>query len=133
MTKKKLHGETGATLVEFAIACTLFFLIVFGGVGFSQALSRFNTVSNASKAAVRWAAVRGASSGSPATDTDVHNFIVTKMNGISETDSTTWNPTTKVIGSVVTVVVRSSYTITVPRLGTWTKTLRSSSQMEVLR
>jgi Flp pilus assembly protein TadG len=133
MTRKKLRGETGATLVEFAIASTLFFLLVFAGVGFSQALSRYNTVSNASKAAVRWAAVRGSTSGATATEATVHDFIVTKMNGISETDSTTWNPTTKAIGSVVTVVVRTSYTITVPLLGTFTRTLRSASQMEVLR
>ena len=133
MRKKRLRGETGATLVEFAIASTLFFLFVFAGVGFSQVVSRYNTVANASKAAVRWAAVRGASSGAVATDVQVHDYIVTKMNGISETDSTTWNPTTKAIGSVVTVVVRSTYTVTVPLLGSFTRTMRSASQMEVLR
>jgi Flp pilus assembly protein TadG len=132
--KKKLRGETGATLVEFAIASTILFLLIFAAVGFSQVLTRSMTISNASKAAVRWAAVRGSTSGqTPATESDVHDFIVTKMNGISETDSTTWNPTTKAVGSVVTVVVRSSYTFRVPLLGTFTRTLRSSSQMEILR
>jgi Flp pilus assembly protein TadG len=134
MKSQRFRRERGATLVEFAIACTVFFLLVFGAISFSQAILQYNIVSSASKAAVRWAAVRGSTSGqTAATESDVHDFIVTKMGGISEIDSTTWNPTTKAVGSVVTVVVRASFTTGVPRLPSFTIPMRSAAQMEILR
>lgn len=134
MRSQRLRGERGATFVEFAIACPIFFLLVFGAVSFSQALSQYNIVSNASKAAVRWAAVRGSTSGqTAATESDVHDFILTKMFGISETDSTTWNPSTKAVGSVVTVVVRASYPLGGPLIPSLTMPMRSAAQMEILR
>ena len=121
-------------MVEFAVATTIFFILVFGAVAFSQAIMQYNITSNAAKAAVRWAAVRGSTSGqTAATESDVHDFVVTKMNGIAETDSVTWNPTSKAVGSIVTVVVRSSYTAGIARLPSYTMSMRSAAQMEILR
>lgn len=121
-------------MVEFSIVSVIFFLLVFGAVGFAQALYRYNIVSNAARSAVRWAIVRGNSSGqTPATASDVHDYIVTQMNGITETDTVTWNPADKKPGSTVQVVVRASYTITIPRMTTFTVPLRSRARLIIAR
>jgi Flp pilus assembly protein TadG len=120
-------------MVEFSIASVIFFLLVFGAVAFGKGIYKYNLVSNAARAAVRWTVVRGSSSGqTAATMTDVHNYIVTQMNGEAETDSVTWSPDTKP-GSLVKVVVRSNYTISIPRMTTFNVLLRSKAQMQIQR
>ena len=120
-------------MVEFAIVSLVFFLVVFGVVGFGQAIYRYNTVSNAARTAVRWAVVRGSSSGqSAATASEVHDYIVTQMFGIAETDTVTWIPDTKP-GSTVQVVVRSSYRIPVPGMTAFNVQLRSRARMVIAR
>jgi len=134
MRNRRLSGERGGTLVEFTIASTIFLLFVFGGIGFSRAVWQYNIVANAAKAAVRWSAVRGSSVGqTPATETDIHNFIVTQMYGYSEVDSVSWNTTAKGRGDTVIVVVRSSYTLGIPRFPVFTLPLRSSARMIIAR
>jgi Flp pilus assembly protein TadG len=132
--QKKLSGERGTTTVEFAIATTVFFLLVFGGIQFSRAVWQYNVVANASKAAARWAAVRGSSNGQTAATSDqVHDYILTQMYGYAELDTVTWNPTTKAQGSVINVMVRSSFTPSIPLFSNYTLTLRSVSQNIVVR
>ena len=120
-------------MVEFSIASVIFFFLVFGAVAFGRAIYQYNIVSNAARSAVRWAIVRGSSSGQTAvTSTEVHNYIVTQMFGLPETDTTTWTPDTKA-GSNVSVVVRSSFTISIPRMTTFVVPLRSKAQMVIQR
>jgi Flp pilus assembly protein TadG len=120
-------------MVEFSIASTIFFLLVFGAVAFGKAIYQYNIVSNAARAAVRWAIVRGSSSGqTAATAADIHNYIVTQMNGISEVDTVSWSNGTNP-ESNVTIVVRSSFTISIPRMTTFTVPLRSQAQMVIQR
>jgi hypothetical protein len=59
---KEILGEQGATLVETAVALTVYLCLFFGLVWFSMALYTFNFVSDAAREATRWAAVRGANS-----------------------------------------------------------------------
>lgn len=120
-------------MVEFSIASVIFFLLVFGAVAFGKAIYQYNIVSNAARSTVRWAVVRGSSSGQTAvTATQVHDYVVTQMFGLTETDTVTWTPDTKP-GSNVSVVVRSSYTISIPRMTTFTVPLRSKAQMVIQR
>lgn len=120
-------------MVEFSIVSVVFFLLVFGAIGFGQAIYNYNIVSNAARAAVRWAVVRGSSSGqTAATASDVHDYIVTQMNGIAETDTVTWISDTKP-GSTVQVVVRANYTISIPNMTTYTVPLRSRARMIIAR
>jgi Flp pilus assembly protein TadG len=129
----RLGNRRGAAMVEFSIASVIFFLLVFSAVAFGQAINRYNIVSNAARSAVRWAIVRGSSSGqTAATASDIHDYIVTKMNGVAETDSVTWSSGT-VPGSTVQVVVRSTYTISIPRAPSYTVLLRSQAQMNITR
>jgi Flp pilus assembly protein TadG len=133
--KLKLTARRGSTMVEFAIASTAFFLLIFGAIEFSRGVWQYNIVANAAKAAARWAIVRGSSAGqTPATATDVHNYIVTQMYGYAETDTVNWLPTgTKKRGDTVQVIVRSSYQINVRGLPVYNLSLRSSAKMIIAR
>src|SRR5438045_1924666 len=93
MPRKRLTLRKGSTMVEFAIATFAFFLLVFGGIEFSRAAWQYNIVANAAKAGARWSIVRGGSSGqTPATTTQIHDYIVTQMYGYSELDTVTYLP-----------------------------------------
>jgi Flp pilus assembly protein TadG len=128
-----LRSRRGSAMVELSIASLIFFFVIFGTIGFGHAIYRYNTVSNAARSAVRWAIVRGSSSGQTAvTASQVHDYIVTQMNGITETDTVTWIPDTKP-GSTVQVVVRASYTISIPRMTTFSVPLRSRARMVIVR
>ncbi|HEY4956097.1 MAG TPA: TadE/TadG family type IV pilus assembly protein [Gemmatimonadaceae bacterium] len=134
MRKRRLFGERGAAMVEFAVASSAFFLLISGAIAFGHAIFQYNIVANAAKAGVRWTVVRGSSSSqTAATTADVHNSILTQMNGYSEFDTVTWSPDTKQ-GSVVTVVVHSSFaTPAFPLLRSYTLQLRSAAQMVIMR
>jgi Flp pilus assembly protein TadG len=53
-------------MVEFAIAATVFLLLLFGTIEFGRALYMYHTVSNAARIGARWAMVRGSYSCSAA-------------------------------------------------------------------
>jgi Flp pilus assembly protein TadG len=55
--------EEGTGIVEFAFIVILLLLILFGIMGFGQALYAYHFVNHAAKDATRWAAVNGASCG----------------------------------------------------------------------
>jgi Flp pilus assembly protein TadG len=56
---RRLKREDGGALVEYALVFIVFMTIVFGIVGFGQALYAYHFVSNAAREATRYAAVRG--------------------------------------------------------------------------
>jgi Flp pilus assembly protein TadG len=56
---RRRHYERGASMVEFAIAGSLFLLMMFGIIEFARVLDIYHTVSNAARIGSRWAAVRG--------------------------------------------------------------------------
>jgi len=53
------HAERGSALVEFAIIMILLLTLMFGVMGFGQALYAYHFLNNAAKEATRWAAVNG--------------------------------------------------------------------------
>jgi Flp pilus assembly protein TadG len=53
-------GERGATILEFAIAFVLTFVLIFGMIDFARALYSFHYLSNAAREGARFASVRGA-------------------------------------------------------------------------
>jgi len=133
ISKKKLSGEQGATVAEFALATTMFFLLVFGGIQFARGIYQYNIISNASKAGARWAAVRGSSSGqTAATDSAIDVYIQSQLYGITAVDSVSRSPDTNP-GSTVQIIVRGSYSPNIPFFSSRTLTLRSVSQMIILR
>ena len=54
-------GERGATILEFAIALVLTFVLIFGMIDFARALYSYHFLSNAAREGARYASVRGAS------------------------------------------------------------------------
>jgi Flp pilus assembly protein TadG len=54
-----LHSEEGATLVETAIAMSVFLCVLLGVIQMSLALYAYHFVSDAAREASRWAMVRG--------------------------------------------------------------------------
>lgn len=59
---KLYRDESGAELVEFAVAATVYFTILFGFLELCMVLFMMNSVSEAARQAARWASVRGTTS-----------------------------------------------------------------------
>ena len=70
-----MRNERGAVLVEFAIASIIFFVALFGILDFGQSIWRYNMVADLAQEGARWAAVRGSTSTTPATEADVRAYV----------------------------------------------------------
>ena len=130
---RALREERGAELIEFALVSMAFFVIVFGTVEFSRMIWQHNIVANAAKEGARWAAVRGATSDTPATVDSVRTYVQSRSYGMTVTVTTTWNPATMAVGSIVTVDVQGSFQPIIPILPQNLIALRSTSQMVISR
>ena len=128
-----LKDDRGAELVEFALLAVAFFMFLFGTLEFGRMLWQDNVVANGARDGARWAAVRGASSTTPATGASVTSYVLTRTYGMDVTVTTTWTPATKVAGSVVEVVVERTFTPIVNILPQNVVTLRSTAQMVIAR
>jgi Flp pilus assembly protein TadG len=62
---RKLKGEDGNNLIEYALVFMLFMSMLLGIVDFSRALYSYHFLSDAAREATRWAAVNGAACGAP--------------------------------------------------------------------
>ena len=62
---RKLLGENGNNLVEYALVFLLFISMLLGIIDFSRVLYSYHFLSNAARDATRWAAVNGATCGAP--------------------------------------------------------------------
>ena len=110
-----------------------FFIVVFSIMEFSRMIWQHNVVASAAKDGARWAAVRGSSSGAPATEDDVQTYVQGRAYGLPVTVTTLWSPGDKSAGSIVTVRVQRSFQPVVPILPQGLITLRSSAQMLIAR
>jgi len=77
-----IASEEGAALVEFAIACAIFFALLFGVFELSLGFYTFHYVSNAARQGSRWAMVRGSACAiytnttpCPAQESDIANYV----------------------------------------------------------
>jgi len=127
------QGDRGDSLVEFAMVSVLFFMFVFGVTEFGRGIWIYNTVSNLAREGARYAAVRGANAAATATVTDVDGYVQARAYGMSPAVATTWNPTTKDVGSVVTVTVSKNFTPLTTLIPHAQLTIRSSAQMIIIR
>jgi Flp pilus assembly protein TadG len=124
--------ETGAAMVEFAIASTVFVTILLGILEFGYAAWAKNSVGAAAREGARYAIVHGGQSGRIADSAMVANYVKSKT-ALDNTIVvvTTWaNVTTKDPGTTVSVKVRHA----VPRRGPFlpTRTDSSTSTMVIL-
>lgn len=88
----KLRYQRGASMVEFAIACTTFLLVLFGIVEFARVLYLYHTVSNAARLGTRWAIVRGSGctvlDHCNATSSDIQTYVQSVVPLVDTTSST---------------------------------------------
>ena len=85
-------------LVEFVLSFLLFFLVAFVGImDIGQGIWAHNVLAHASHEAARYAIVRGADSLSPATASDIRNFLRSRaffLDSNSVNVAVTWTPDT---------------------------------------
>lgn len=130
------RGERGETLLEFAFASVIFFMMIFGALEFGIAIWNYNLVSDLAQEGARYAAVHGQNSGDPRVEADVASFVSSRSIGLTVT--TTTGPTSSspgdlVAGATVTVTVRHTLGFGGGLLPTWNFPVQSSGQMIVTR
>jgi Flp pilus assembly protein TadG len=110
-----LKSDDGTGMVEFALAASLFLMLIMGIVEFGLASWQKNAAASDAREGARYAIVRGSKSGRIATAESVAKYIKSRsaLDTAGLAVYTTWTPATKVPGSIVTVSVAH----TVPRLG----------------
>jgi Flp pilus assembly protein TadG len=145
---RKLKGEDGNGLVEYALVFMVFISLLLGIIDFSRALYTYHFLSNAARDATRWAAVNGAtctndgSCAASASQTDIQTYVTNiTPPGVDPTKLTTsasWlgsaacpgggnNP-----GCPVQVQLSYQFNFVVPFISTDPLTLSSSSEMTIL-
>jgi Flp pilus assembly protein TadG len=133
------RGDCGQALVEFALASTLFFMTIFGVVGFGVAVWQYNMVADLAEEGARWAAVRGSSTSTPATDGTVETYVLGRAVGMTAVDldvATTWpdgGSPANLAGKKVQVVVTKTYTPVGAFIPHGTLTFQSTAQMVIAR
>jgi Flp pilus assembly protein TadG len=144
----RLKKDEGSTLVEYAVVFILLITMVFGIIGFGDALYSYSFVNHAAREATRWAAVNGAncktdsSCGAPAKASDVQTYVTNiappGIDSSKVTATATWPSSTGVCsttsnapGCKVNVQVSYSFHFNVPLIRTSALTLSSSSEMVI--
>jgi Flp pilus assembly protein TadG len=90
-------SERGSTTLESAVMISVLLVMLFGVIGFGNALYTYHFVSNTAREATRWASVRGHSctGGCEASSGDVNTYVQSLSTGIGldptkVTTTTTW-------------------------------------------
>ncbi len=119
-------------MVESALTLVLFFMLLFGIVGFGRAMWAYSWVSHAAREATRWASVRGKDSGQTITSSSVDDYVKAHTLGLSAaavTTTTIWQDAKHAPGTPVTVTVHYSLSQIVPWVPAMT--VSSTSQMVI--
>ncbi len=142
-------GESGAEVFEFALVMPVLFLVLFGVMGFGQALYSYHFVSHAAREGARFAIVRGAACSTfatacPADDRDVRNYVVSIAPGGIDTSTnnlqvtTTWPgngagtcTTANSPGCPVKVQITYNFHFIFPLLPSSSVPITSASQMVI--
>jgi Flp pilus assembly protein TadG len=123
----------GQGITEFALIILGVLILIFSVTQGASAVAAYDFVTYAARDAARYAMVRGATSPSPATTTDVKNFVLAEAQGINPavlTVTTTWNPNNSP-GNTVSVKVAYSFAPIARIASTVTLSLSSTSQMVI--
>jgi Flp pilus assembly protein TadG len=127
--------ESGQAMVEFVLIATAFFLLTFGIIEMGLAAYTYNTISEASREAVRYAAVHSQTSANPATIAQIQQVAINAANGVNLTSSNvavSW-PADQNLPTMddAKVQITYSYGISIPFMSAMTVQLTSTSRMLV--
>jgi Flp pilus assembly protein TadG len=124
----RLHSrdEEGSELIEIALVLPIYFMLIFGFMGFAIVLFAYCNSTFAAKAAVRYAVVHSAATMYPCSATDIQNIVNPFLWGAPSSVLITpsWT-SSNTVGQIVTVTVKLTYT-GLPYLGTPISTTASS-------
>jgi len=148
---RKLMGEDGNNLIEYALVFMFFMSMVLGIVDFSRALYTYHFLSDAAREATRWAAVRGStcfidgSCTAEALQGDIQTYVKSitppgvNPNPPDLTTTASWSGTgpnclndTHSPGCPVEVKVSYQFKFVVPFIRSTPLTLSSSSEMIIV-
>ena len=129
------RSQAGQSLTELSIALVLFLVLAFGIVDAGRLIYAYNAVSLSAREGVRWAAVRGGTSGRTASKADIQDFVQSKTVGVPVTVDATWLPDgNNQPGSSVVVTVTNDFAPIAPLpLVPKTIKLSSTSRMVISR
>jgi Flp pilus assembly protein TadG len=130
------RGERGETLIEFAFASVIFFMLIFGIIQFGIVIWNYNLVSNLAQEGARYAAVHGAGSGALQDESQVASFVSGRAVGL--TVATTLSPSSTAPGTVIAgnpVAVTVTHTVSWGGglLPVWNFNIQSTARMIVTR
>jgi Flp pilus assembly protein TadG len=77
--------QRGQVVVEFTLAASVLFLLVFGIIDFTRALFAYDQVTYAARIGARYAIVRGSActvTGCPATNASIKAYVLSKVTGL---------------------------------------------------
>ena len=121
------RSEHGGSMFELALVMGLIFLpLLFGFFEYGRVVFSKSTVTTSAREGVRWAIVRGSTSGNTTNATGVENYVkgITAIAPISVT--TTWEDASKKPLTAVTVSVSYAYQPLVPFIPS--RTITSASR-----
>jgi len=145
MPRRFGRDEQGATVIEFALASTLFFMTLFGTIEFGRAVWQYNMMSDLAQEGARWATVHGAgNSGACTTATQaacqasasqIQDYVRSRAQGNFGTITVTTSaaPSTLTSGNSITVTVSSTFTPAVNIIPHSTMTLSSTAKLVMQR
>ena len=127
--------DSGQAMVEFVLIATAFFLLTFGIIEMGLAVYTYNTISEASREAVRYAAVHSPTSANPVTNAQIQQVAINAANGMNLTSSNvavSW-PADQNLPTMddAEVQISYSYGISIPFMSAMTVRLTSTSRMLV--
>jgi Flp pilus assembly protein TadG len=126
---------TGQSAVEFCVVATVLLLLMFGLMSLGTAVYCYNTVSNASREAVRYAIVHSPTSSDPVSDSEIQQVAINYAVGLGLRDSdvaVSW-PTDPINTKKTDIQVQISYPyqVKIPFLKPVALNLTSTSRMMV--
>jgi Flp pilus assembly protein TadG len=129
------RGQRGSGLVEVALVSIPFFTVVLGLMASAYLVFLYNSTAFMAQQGARWAAVRGSTSGTPATPAAVESYVQGEGPGLAPgavTVTTAWSPNNNP-GSTVSVTVSYAavpiYTLAFPN----TLTISATSSTTVTK
>jgi Flp pilus assembly protein TadG len=132
-TSTKRNRQRGAAAAELAVAFPLVAIIIFGLVDASRAMLTYHTLTHASETAVRFAAVRSGTSGSPATEAAIRDRVIQMSSGLQSDQiavNTNWTPG-NMRGGTVRVRVTYPFSPMTPFIPWQTITLLGSAESQI--
>jgi Flp pilus assembly protein TadG len=130
-------SESGQEIVEFALASTLFFGVLFAVAEGGIAVWQYNRLSNLAQDGARWAVVRGATSDGSFKTSGTYANLVSYLQafepGVSVTlDNSNRDPNLRSRGESITVTVSRPMPATIGFF-TMSGTMRASATMWIAR